>query len=113
MTKTYLSERLREARKTAKLDVNAAGSLVGRSGKAVAAWEAGINEPSPELLIAICKAYDVPISFFFPPDVSGETEMQSQEERLLEMFSACSPTGKQRVLEYSEMIAREFPGSKK
>ena len=109
-TKSYLAIRLRDARKFAKLNVDEAGAIIGRSGKSVSAWEAGISEPSPKLLITICKAYDVPISFFFPPDVSGEAEIKSAEERLLETFDTCSPTGKQRVIEYAEMIAREFPG---
>ena len=66
----YIAKRIRELRKSAGLDVETVGRGVGRSGKTVSAWETGRNVPSADMLIQICKFFNVNISYFYPPEVS-------------------------------------------
>lgn len=66
----FIACRIKELRKNAGLDVDTVGKGVGRSGKTVSAWETGRNMPSPEMLISICRFFDVGISYFYPPDVA-------------------------------------------
>lgn len=99
VAKTYLAERLRDARKRADIDVNSAGEMLGRSGKTISAWEAGTNEPSPEMMIDICKCYNVPISFFFPPEVQNGNALTAEERELLEAFRNMAPRFRELLLE--------------
>ena len=110
--KTYLSVRLREARKNAGLTVKEVGKSVGRSGKTVEAWEAGTTEPSAELLIDLCKLYDVSISFFFPPTVQPTVEYaimdMSNETELLDIYHSVSKDGQRALMAAARAMANEY-----
>ena len=110
--KTYLSVRLREARKCAGLSVKAVGEHVGRSGKAIEAWEAGTTEPSAEILIDLCKLYGVSISFFFPPTVQQTIEYAvidlSDEMELVDIYRSISKDGQRALMTTARAMASEY-----
>ena len=103
----YLAAKLREARKAASIDADEAGRMVGRSGKTVFAWEAGISEPSPEMLIAVCRAYGVPISFFFPPDVVC-AGLPSDERELIGIYRSVTPAGQRAIMSSARGAMAEY-----
>lgn len=56
--------RLRQARRLAVMTKQALASQVGVSAAAVGQWEAGVNAPRPNVLEAVARVLDVPVSFF-------------------------------------------------
>lgn len=84
-TKSYLSLRLYLARKSAGLSVDEVGRELGRSGKTISAWEAGYNEPSPDMLIKVCHLFKVPISYFFPTELA-DTPLTQDELDLVAVY---------------------------
>ena len=115
-SRTHLAESLRRARKGAGISMKDAGAAVGRSLKTVSAWESGQNEPSPEMLMALCRVYGVPISFFFPPELSGFEYAvvrlpDKLEDELIENYRASSPKGRAQIIEYAAMVAERHPKS--
>ena len=113
--KTYLAERLRSARKAAGLTLAEAGDQVGKSSKAISAYEASINEPSVDTLIGLCHAYDVGISYFFMSLDDKGTEADAEREReeadVLSGYRSLSTEGKRMVREYIDMVAERHPKS--
>lgn len=64
---------LRRLRKERGLSAEEVGAVVGKSGKAVHAWEVGHSMPSFETIIALCKFFNVPISEFHEVESSPTT----------------------------------------
>lgn len=83
---SYIAIRLKEARKNAKMSAAVAGELVGRSDSTIYAWESDAAQPSPEQLIALCKAYKVDISFFYPEDVLSDEQMTAEERTIIQQY---------------------------
>jgi transcriptional regulator with XRE-family HTH domain len=82
----YLALRLKEARKRARLSAQEAGGIVERSDKTIYAWENGQAEPSAEQLVALCHAYGVDISYFYPPDVASDDKLTVDERLIVEQY---------------------------
>ena len=104
---TYIAQRLRNARKSMGLDVDAVGKAVGRSGKTVSAWETGRNAPSADMLISLCSFFGVGIDYFYPPELSSTESLTPREQDLLDTFRALDERGKITV----EGVARSQRGS--
>lgn len=103
----FIGEKIRELRKSAGLDVDAVGKGVGRSGKTVSAWEAGINLPSAEMLITICRFFKVNISYFYPPDVTTDAEPVVIKAKTKELVDICSRLSDEQI-DLLIMNARQF-----
>lgn len=99
MSLSHLANKLREARKHAHMDAVQAGEAVGRSSKTIYAWECGAAEPSAEQLLALCRAYGVEISYFYPPEYSTPWRGLSIDERkLLDGYRKLDTDGKRMIL---------------
>lgn len=110
----YISKKLRELRKERGLDVGAVGRGVDRSGKTISAWETGRNTPSAEMLIELCKFFDVDISYFYPSEVtyaSVALQTPDDESELMEIFRSLSPKGKEQLLVYARGCAATYSKS--
>ena len=113
VNENYIAKRLRELRKSANLDVDTVGDGVGRSGKTISAWENGRNVPSADMLITICKFFDVDIDYFYPPEVTkgGDADMtlSADEVRLVGIYRSMSAEGRARLLEQADFLASRHP----
>lgn len=114
VSENYISKRIKELRKDAGLDVDAVGKGVGRSGKAVAAWEAGRNIPSADMLISICKFFNVNIDYFYPPEVTSklpveDTLLPEDERKLLSLYRRMSAEGQERLIEQATFLVARHP----
>ena len=100
-----IANRIRELRKRQGLDVDAFGSMVGRSGKTVSAWETGRNTPSAAMLASICRAFGVDIDSFFPDDVTrieyGAASLRLDENELLAIYRSLGERGKEQLLVFA------------
>ena len=105
--KTYLAKRLKSARNAAGMTLSEAGDSVGKSSKAISAYEAAINLPSVDTLIGLCKSYGVEISYFFQP-VHGEPQGDDML-RLCSLYDMSSEYGKDLIIEYARMVSNEHP----
>ena len=114
VSESYIASRIKQLRKDAGLDVDAVGRGVGRSGKAVAAWEAGRNVPSADMLISICKFFNVNIDYFYPPEVTSKSRIDDpllpeDERKLLYLYRHMSVEGKERLVEQAVFLAERHP----
>lgn len=114
VSESYIATRIKKLRKDAGLDVDAVGKGVGRSGKAVAAWEAGRNVPSADMLISICKFFNVNIDYFYPPEVTSKIQIEDpllpeDERKLLSMYRRMSIEGQERLVEQAAFLVERHP----
>lgn len=69
----YFIAQLRACRKNAGLSTSQVAEKVNRSKSAVEAWESGRSQPSADILILLCKLYEVDVTAFFPPEVTQDS----------------------------------------
>lgn len=76
-------------------------------------WESDRTEMTGYSLLMVADYLNVsPNAIFGRQDVEYvHIKLQSNEEKLLELYAASSAGGQQRILEYSELIAKEYPKS--
>ena len=100
MREDRIATAIRRLRKSAGMTVDDVGAAVGRTGKAVSAWEAGYSQPSAEMLIDLCRLFGVDISYFYPPDVTSlDPDALSRDEReLLDLYRSMDENGREMAL---------------
>ena len=106
---------IKELREIHGLTQEQLGNIAGVSAMAVSQWENSRAVPRMGSIQRIADYFGIPKS-----EIMGDRyeyaiarfEHSPNEMVLLEIFSKCSPAGRKRILEYSEMIAREFPNLK-
>lgn len=59
MSKEYIAKTLKRLRENTGLTSDDVGTLIGKSGKTVNAWENGRGQPDAEILIKLCSIYKV------------------------------------------------------
>lgn len=69
------------------MNVDEFGKSIGRSGKTISAWEAGRNVPSTDMLVAICRRFEIRIDYFFPQDVIAPSTNSSFTPNEIELVS--------------------------
>lgn len=114
VSESYISKKLRELRKDRGLDVDTVGRSVNRSGKTISAWETGRNTPSAEMLIELCKFFDVDISYFYPSEVTYASialPQSDDESELIEIFHSLNQKGKEQLLVYARGCAATYSKS--
>lgn len=74
-------------------------------------WESDRTEMTGYSLLMVADYLGVPASAVFSSeDVEYYyVKLRSDEDELLDLFASCSESGKKRILEYAEMISREYP----
>lgn len=68
----YIGARLRQARKQKDMSQQALGEALGVSFQQIQKYERGSNRISCSTLVVICRALDLPPSFFLPQDLAQE-----------------------------------------
>lgn len=106
---TYIAGKLREYRKAAGLTASQVGDALGKSMKTVQAWETGTNQPSADMMVAMCRLYHVPISAFYPPEAS-KTEhayisMDPGRDELLGLWDNLDARGREAVLAVARSLS--------
>lgn len=59
MSKEYIASVLKRLRIKSGLTADEVGKLVGKSGKTVNGWENARSQPDAEILLQLCRIYDV------------------------------------------------------
>lgn len=59
MSREFIAKALKRMRENQGLTADQVGTMIGRSGKAVNAWENGRGQPDIEMLMLLCKIYKV------------------------------------------------------
>ena len=100
MDDRYIAERIKTLRKRAGWSVDTVGLAVGRTGKAVSAWEAGYSTPSADMLADLCRLFNVRIDYFFPPDVASldSDALTADEAELLDLYRSLDANGREMAL---------------
>ena len=98
MREDRIATAIRRLRKSAGMTVDDVGAAVGRTGKAVSAWEAGYSQPSAEMLIDLCRLFGVDISYFYPPEVTAPDALTVDEAELLELYRSLDEMGREMAL---------------
>jgi len=95
------AQRLRQARRKAKLSQDELAQRIGASRSSVARWERGNDVPSARTVWAMATELEVAARWLLGMRESGERpEWPSDDERrLLAAYRALGPTGKQVLLE--------------
>lgn len=104
---SHLAIKLREARKKANLSAKEAGAIVNRSDRTIFAWENGQSEPSAEQLITLCKAYNVDIPFFFPPELTKPEHLNNVERTIIERYRALGSDDKAVLYGLLEILGKK------
>lgn len=60
-----MASKLREARRNSGLTAEEVGFKVGKSGKTIYSWESGKGQPDADMLIKVCRIYDMDVRDFF------------------------------------------------
>lgn len=84
------------------MSVEEFGEAVGKSGKTISAWEVGRGQPDADMLISLCRLFDVDISDFYGED--GAVSLTSDEKALLGYFQQLNISARATLL----MVARSL-----
>lgn len=77
MSRKDISKTLKRLRQNSKLTAAQVGEIVGKSGKTISAWENNHGQPDAEMLMQLCKIYNVEdILSEFRADIVGEEETE-------------------------------------
>lgn len=70
-------------------------------------WLKGMRTPGVDGLVALARAFRVPITEFFPPEVRGSETSDPTLGRLLELRAKLDDLGKEALLVAAEDLLRE------
>ena len=76
-----IAENIKKFRAGKGLSVDYVGTVVGKSGKTVSAWEVGRGQPDADEMVALCRLFDVDIADFYGE--SSDLAPISTDERVL------------------------------
>lgn len=95
-----IGEKLRFFRLKNKMTLEEVGTRIGKTGSAISYYEAGKRVPAPDVLVKLCKLYNVSnVSVFYgdvelPPDAIFSAE----ERQLVAMWRELSQEQQQALL---------------
>lgn len=114
MIRHILAARLKEARERSGLTIYEVGKQIGKSGKTVSAWECGRGQPDADMLLALCKTYNISSISSLYGEQAPAHDLSFEEEQLLENYRSLNPDGREKLIEYStDLVAsrRYLPAS--
>ena len=103
-----MENNLKSLRKLAGLTQQKMASDLGVALSTIQNWESDRTEMTGYSLIMVADYLKVPPQAIYG---NGEADgiIKTDENTLLFTFRKCNKDGQQRILEYSELIAKEFP----
>lgn len=112
----YIGKQIRKYRKSRSWSAGQLGAMLDpvKSESAVTSWERGRTQPDGDLLIQLCRIFEVEVADFYynPPSYSdsigSETEFSADPflEDVRQVFKSLTDKGKQKVVEYAKDLAR-------
>lgn len=100
-----VAENIRKYRKAKGFSVEDLGTVVGKSGKTVSAWERGQGQPDADELIAICVFLGVGIADMYSAQQDKPRDLSEDEERILDAYHSMNNEGRKRLVEEAVMLA--------
>ena len=96
-----LGNRLKMARKAAKLTQKALGNMVGVSPSAIANYETGVSYPNEDILINLMNKLNIDANYLYADDIIKSDNiyfLSPEEEHLISMFRGLNFNGQQMVI---------------
>ena len=107
----YMAIKLKEFRNANHLSVEQVGEYVGKSGKTISAWEVGRGQPDADMLVLICRLYNVDISDFYFVGSDDEAQVLTpDEERLVSSYRHLNEHEREIVLNMVEWASQHSSG---
>lgn len=103
-----IANNIRKFRTTKGLNVDEVGSVVGKSGKTVSAWEVGRGQPDADTLIKLCRLFNVDIADFYGHE-SGPLPLSDSERSLVTAFRSLDENGRKALLAAAKGLVEAFP----
>lgn len=100
----HMARRIGELRKSRGMSVSDVGEALSKSGKTISAWEVGRGQPDADALASLCELLDVPVTEFYPHEVSGR--LSDNEIALLDSYRALCGEGRAIALDLVGMMAQ-------
>lgn len=117
MSKTYIAQTLKRLREQTKRTADEVGSIIGKSGKTVNAWENGRGQPDAEMLIKLSTIYKVNnlLQEFDETNtltkndnfMGGET-LSDDEHHVVNLLRTLNDNGIKAIIKYAEYTAADI-----
>ncbi len=103
-----MKNRIQELRREQNLTLDALSEQIGVSQETIRAYEAGIQDPPPEILIKLAQKLNASIDYIFCQSASRQADSPSrftnEELRLLDMFRQFDPSQRSLILDYLKSL---------
>lgn len=99
LTALSIGEKLRFFRLKNKLTLEEVGARIGKTGSAISYYEAGKRMPAPDVLLQLCKLYNVAnVSVFYGEvDLPEDTIIDADERQLLALWRELNTEHQQAI----------------
>ena len=103
-----MKNRIQELRREQNLTQDALSEQIGVSQETIRAYEAGIQDPPPEILVKLAQKLNASIDYIFCQRASRKADSPSrftnEELRLLDMFRQFDPSQRSLILDYLKSL---------
>ena len=103
---------LKDARKKAGLTQAQAAEISGIPLGTLRRWEQGVNEPSIDFIVQLADIYQVSTDELLGSSFSAleydTNRLSDDENRLLDLYRACTPQGREYLIGVAEVTAGLF-----
>lgn len=91
-------ERLKVVRKELKYSQEKLGSLIGYGNTTINGYESGINKPSLDVFIKLCKIFDREPNYFLQDDIIGiAPKLNPEDQDIINNYKSLTPHDKEIV----------------
>ena len=101
-TREYISEKIRELRKSRSWTQSELGAMLypSKKGATISSWEQGRTTPDPDDMISLCEVFGIEISDFYPQNMENESakRLSFDERELLDLYRNLPQNGKRAVI---------------
>lgn len=104
---------IKDARKKAGLTQAQVSQISGIPLGTLRRWEQGVNEPNIDAIVMLADIYQVSTDELLGSGFSDEEHdatLDTDERRLVALYRACSPQGRETMLAMAETTAQLFGG---
>lgn len=103
-------ERLKVIRKEFKYSQEKLGSLIGYGNTTINGYESGINKPSLDVFIKLCKIFDREPNYFLQDDIIGiAPKLNPEDQYIIDHYKSLTPHDKEIVDHIFKMESEEQP----
>ena len=111
--RTNIAAGLKKSRKAAGLNVDEVGTVLGKSGKTISAWEVGRGQPDGDELIVLCRLFGVHLRDFYGDEyddlvTENDSELSPDEQELIKYYRGTANAGKRGIINAARMFYEEM-----